>query len=788
MMIRKVYMENFRGFPGKKEIDFRDKPVVLLSAANGFGKTTTIDAIEWCLTGEIGRLKTAFGTRSSNETNRKMNSAGILKHRDAGPKAKVRVELTLFDGEKEIVLCREQTKDELKPENSKVTIDKSADQAEAFLREYIGDSFYNFHFCDIQKSFHVQSKRREDLKEFFAEFITNYDAQLQIAANLDLFAEDVARYGEDAGKKKHSQDKIAGIDAQIAQARASARPVSYPQTPFYPGERMDVAALDQKELTAQRDTLHKCGYRVAGNALQALVKNEERKGRLAIIREIVSHWETKGDAIRRALDAGLPGNIQAITAREETLNKLKKLSFKNDSIFSEGEAVIALGVGGFSQADFEADRKSITVKEARVKELSEGIDLLSRNNEMLKILSYLSVRKKQVIEYRDAAVTERGTVRCPVCGSETFGDMDADAILQEADAYIHRNGEAVKAKEAEQATLQAQIDGLYSRLALRARDAVEKEKARLTDEITGLNALADEVRPYFDAVTRLKLDPAELTAETAAQLLAGTEDALLDEAREHMARETYRQVLTVLGNKPGHETVQTTLAKVTPLAAGSPEVTSFSYPVFVSKLNSIDSLLANQALLDLQQKREQYIRENESLDREIEKLRELHDKAVSRAEEIRRIVEQLSRDEFEKVGPALSKFYNKLSRINADGGIRIVPEKDGISLVDGKGKNIVNILSNGQISVFMLAYFFAGINARNDREKLKVYFIDDLTACMDDVNMLAFLDLLKYQIAEKATMEQLFFVTCDERISKLLEYKLTGHGIGLCKLEEKDFA
>ena len=97
------------------------------------------------------------------------------------------------------------------------------------------------------------------------------------------------------------------------------------------------------------------------------------------------------------------------------------------------------------------------------------------------------------------------------------------------------------------------------------------------------------------------------------------------------------------------------------------------------------------------------------------------------------------------------------------------------------------MLSNGQISVFMLAYFFAGISVRNEHEKMKVFFIDDLTACMDDVNMLAFMDLLKYQISSKKTMEQLFFITCDERISALLKYKLEGRGIELCTLNEKDF-
>ena len=174
MMIRKIKMINFRGFRDKV-IDFNDKSVVLLSAANGVGKTTTIDAIEWCLTGNIGRLKTAFDTRSTNEVDRKMNNDGILKNRDAGVKEKISVVLWLDDGEKEIILCREQISDELNPGVSKVTIDENEEKAKKFIQEYVGDSFYNFHFCDVQKSFNVQSKKRKDMKDLFGEFITNYD-------------------------------------------------------------------------------------------------------------------------------------------------------------------------------------------------------------------------------------------------------------------------------------------------------------------------------------------------------------------------------------------------------------------------------------------------------------------------------------------------------------------------------------------------------------------------------------------------------------------------------------
>ena len=203
MIIRKIRMENFRGFRDKT-IEFNDKSVVLLSAANGIGKTTTIDAIEWCLTGDVGRLKTAFDTRSTNDADRKMNTEGILKHRDAEENAKVRVIVWLFDGEKEIILCREQKKDELNPSSSKVTIDGNEATAKIFIQEYVGDSFYNFHFCDVQKSFNIQSKKRKDLNALFGEFITNYDEQKQIAENLDVFMEDVDRYIEDKKKQRMS--------------------------------------------------------------------------------------------------------------------------------------------------------------------------------------------------------------------------------------------------------------------------------------------------------------------------------------------------------------------------------------------------------------------------------------------------------------------------------------------------------------------------------------------------------------------------------------------------------
>ena len=474
------------------------------------------------------------------------------------------------------------------------------------------------------------------------------------------------------------------------------------------------------------------------------------------------------------------------------LKKLKNLSLTKDTILQDGESVIALKIEGFMQSDFDRDKKAIEEKENLIKELCGEIELLTKNNKILGLLSSLYAHKQVMIEYRDAAINENSTVRCPVCGSESFATMDAELILKEADDYIKQNGEAVKAKEIKKTSLQTEVDVLYQKIINCIKIIVEKETNTLQTEISNLKALKDEMQPYFDAVKKLQktekeINVEELTAEKIGELLTIVDNKILEESKEQNIRDSYQQILTVLGYEFKNETIEQTYAKVKNLITKFFKVSNFSYDVLVSKLNAIDSVLANQTLSDLNQILEEEKKKNQKLDVEIEKLEKLKGIASQRAKDIRDIVEKLSKDEYEKVGPTIGKFYNKLARFNSSDGINIVQQNDGISLVDNKNKNIVNILSNGQISVFMLAYFFAGINARNDREKMKIYFIDDLTACMDDVNMLAFMDLLKYQMSSKATMEQLFFVTCDDRISKLLKYKLSGCGIELCELLETDF-
>lgn len=791
MIIRKIRMINFRGFIDKT-FCFDDKAVVLVSAANGIGKTTMVDAIEWCLTGNIGRLKSAFISRSPNDSERKINMDGILKNSKAGEKDKVVVIIWLFDGKKEIVLQREQIKDELDEEASIVTIDNDIEKAKKFCSNYVDESFYNFHFCDVQKSFNIQSKKRKDMKELFGEFITNYDDQKKTAENLEIFAEDVDRYITDKINQKVAQDDIDSLEKQVTKTCEEAKNIPYPEVAFYTDEKLDITVLNGDELNTQMQCLTSCAYKVVEEKLCKLLANDDLKLKRNSLKKIESYWKSTGNSIKKALDAGLFYDTNAITVVDTKLRKVEALSLSKDTIIQDSEILIALRIDGFSKDDFVADKELIKDIDKRIEDIKKDIELLSQNNIILKLLSKLSACKQEVLNYRNEQLEKNGIVKCPICGSESFAKLDDSSILKEADAYIKLNGEGVKQKEKEKKRLQDEKDKLLNKIISRAKTAVEKECGVLKAKILELKALKEEVHPYYEEVKKYQvIDNSiaidELTAEKVRNLLELAGNDVLKDSEEKMLRDEYQHILSVVGYGYENEMIRQTYEKVKNLATNSYDISNFTYDSFVSKINAINSIISNHKLAELNKRLDEYRNKNIKIDEEIEELDKLKNTASNRAKEIREIIEQLSKDEYEQVGPAIGNFYNKLSRFNYRDGIRIVQKNEGLSLVDNNDKNIVNVLSNGQISVFMLAHFFAGINARNGREKMKVYFIDDLTACMDDVNMLAFMDLLKYQMSSKATMEQLFFVTCDDRISKLFRYKMYGHGIDLCEFKEADF-
>ena len=139
---------------------------------------------------------------------------------------------------------------------------------------------------------------------------------------------------------------------------------------------------------------------------------------------------------------------------------------------------------------------------------------------------------------------------------------------------------------------------------------METDRYILETVISSLIVLQNQIQPYFASIRKLQetgkdIKAEELTEKKATELLNDVETALLEENKEQELRDSYQKILTVLGYEFENETVQQTNEKVKNLNTKSIDVSNFSYDMFVSKLNSIDSILANQTLSDLKQKLEE---------------------------------------------------------------------------------------------------------------------------------------------------------------------------------------
>lgn len=796
MWIQSVKIQNFRGIQEKREFLFGGKSFVLLSAPNGLGKTTLIDAVEWCLTGSISRLKNAFDTRSTNNDERKKNVDGILKNKRASGNAQIEVVLEIIDNDKKYIVKRVQKKDELNEKASKVTVNDKEELAAELLPQIADRNFYNFHYCDVQKSIEIQSRKRKDLPDLFSEFITDYSREISVANNLDLFAEDTMRYKKDLEGKKVSDEKISTLKKTIDDYGDTPEIQAYPETKIYVEEHTLISELDAEHLKKQLEMLYRCGYDWAGTFLGDIIADEEARTAKKYLADLAIILDTKGEQIKNAIAQGLHKGTQKITDIEKKVNQLKAIELSKDNIWDNSRLLIALGNAAFTEIKCNEAKGEIGTLENSMRAVEREIKVLSDGNEIIDALTTLISKDHALKEYRSEKLQKNQIAQCPVCGSERFGQMEEEQILSNAKDYIDQHGQLIADKKKDKDKLKNQIKISYESLIETCNQILVVEIQKEEKKKENLEKLKNATEEFF--LKQKKLENMDSQKFTLGQLIVPEyvvniknelEKNFLSEEKIIQKRENYKKLLELLGYKMADgESEKATFQKVHELAKDAPETIELSYTLLVQKINSINSILRNKKYLDLQKELEVSKTNNKNIINQQKELDTLCNKAKKRAEDIRGLVDRLKAEEYDIVGPNLYKFYKKLSRINTIEGIQLKQEDNMLSIVDERDKNVVNILSNGQLSVFMLAYFFAGIVSRNKQELCKIYFIDDLTACMDDVNMLAFLDLMKYQLlAKDRTMDQIFFASCDERICKLLRYKLSGCGIDFCELTERNF-
>lgn len=203
-IIHKVHILNFRGyieksfdlFPNKDEKD-SENGIILISGPNGYGKTTLLDSIEWCLSGTVRRLENEYLLR--RETSKSLQM-GLIKNNFSKKSDSVTVKVEASFNGKSVDLIRtfndttEKNAFNIDLTDFKFIIDekeyKGTTIDDLFTLELgeevkVSKYFYDRHICTFDKNLKLYNNSREDFYKSFSLFFGGTEEIESILDNLN---------------------------------------------------------------------------------------------------------------------------------------------------------------------------------------------------------------------------------------------------------------------------------------------------------------------------------------------------------------------------------------------------------------------------------------------------------------------------------------------------------------------------------------------------------------------------------------------------------------------------
>lgn len=482
--LQRIKINNFRAFEGEKIFDFQEKKLIFLAAPNGKGKTTLIDAIEWCLTGDIQRLHKSFEARSLSKQERTQRGIkrAILRNIHTSNKGTstpppVSVELCFANNDDEYIVHRSQIEDTLEFEGTVVVTLNGARLSDCEsikkLAEIIDQkNYYKYQICDTQKTLSFLNKDRSNLGEEFSDFTENFDAVNNVLSYLDLFINRTNDQISQIEKKQtQASSDIERKQKALSELSSQATILPYPTIPLFEG---DVDSLNVVELNSELRNLYSCGYWRIQCLYKELQKNTEHIKQVELFTAILSELRQHGDDIKRSLEQKANSESTRAEANQACLyaeNIVNELKTGFTFLSRYADAIISFGNVSFSQqywANTTAQLRALHQKEKKIK---DEIATLEAGNEIIKLLTNIVAQKHSLIAYRKQIKESHPDVPvpCPICGSEEFSHISEREICKSALSYQTKHATLISDKKTELSNLQDEIKNIEKAALVRCK-------------------------------------------------------------------------------------------------------------------------------------------------------------------------------------------------------------------------------------------------------------------------------------------------------------------------------
>lgn len=791
--IDSVHIENFRIYK-KADINFEGKQLILFTGSNGYGKTTLIDSIEWCITGDIKRLHENYDLRNKgDEKNRAENKRGILKNKDSKRSDKVIVQLVLISNGKKFSISRERIKDTLIcEEDIKVNgLDEEDDLIINELNQLKEEqSLYKYNFCDMNKTYHFMNSSRQDIKSQVRDFLHDRSEVEALIVKLNGQVSDVKKISEDISSKLITEKEKEKIKLDEKNKIIVSKDIKqYPLIKVYENEPDKINSLEEAKRV--EDIIRTWAYNYVFEKVKKLQESKEAVTRNSTLTKIAKIYNNEKELINKFIKYDLykEEKRNSIYNKIIQLRNIKKLIIKGFDIDSS------------EYSDFLVLKKRFENDKKKHIELMNEVDILEKNTanigkgiKLIEVFSSLVGAKNEIIkEYRN-----QGNKKCPLCGStESFSTIDITNIAKDAQEYLNKQDQMQKQNINTKINKEKEISNLLNSFNEFSLKWIENKINILTQTNKYQMNEWDKVKEFFSlANNNIKLNE-DIASNIDKEIDSLDEKIILDEDKEIMKDIVFKileyfkypNLLLIKSEK-----YSPIISFISSLERKDIKYSEYNYDIMVNKLAYLDSYKASQQITEIDKEIKSIRKNIDDYNEKIKKLDDYKNKLKNFLNSIGDSIKTLDQKEFDDVGPFLFKIFSKIIKHTNIKGFNFKRDDSkrtvsGSAFLDNDQNNILNMLSEGQLGVFMISYFIGNILKRRNENVLGTFFMDDMTSCLDDINILSFIDTIKYLISDEVSgMNQMFFATCNDNIKALFKNRMQGFGISYKIIEFSSLA
>lgn len=784
MRILEIEADNFKLFTTKFQAikDLKKADVVLLNGPNGYGKTSVFDILEFCLTGEIGRIN-----KYTEELAIGKNTTGESKILIADESKPAYVKLVLEESGKQI-----EIKYSYSPQGGKRRASRENNPHNIF-KCFKRQIFCDGNKVDDQNTF-LKELQLNEMGEWFDKCcFLSQDEHLQFLKEAKKSkAEAISFLFEIPVKWEEEQKKLKNVLDALSN-RKKKNPIAY------------IIRLEEKE--------------------------KEYKNQVIKLEERITSSENSGIGEYHRLfeDKNISWDQETVcideTAYEEAIREVDELLY-----FSEHKEECRNYLFNFSYRDYRKEfngAEEISCTEYPLEYAYRFYSLIVQEQELEK--QYAKGRKEQVL-LECIQKKEYENINWKFVNEEKF--LNENEIMA-----INDQLNVLKKLESTQGILEKTLGSLkktrvdlmkYAKVVMKKREIEEIACPLCGEPYKDWEKLEKRVEMETGVLDSLSNESANQIEDIKEQLyikfFAGIERTIQENQKTAVSEKTYQMLQKVKKNKHQIWDIQKLLHKLNIFLPDSfQESISDINEGYDCLLKSIEEKLKNipqevELQLDGKKFKEKYDKFYDSDEKKfLEKTAEMfHDKkkyiktsyysenqkileytrkklqeVTSRKEQLEKMINRLTNYQsainegiqnykkkiIKDIEPLLHVYTAKIlqQKFNGKSIFISVDEKiENIQLINSfeDKHDILYSMSSGQLSAVALAFLLCMNQVYGSNKTCSILLIDDPVQTIDDVNMVGFVDILRYGFADR----QIFVSTHEQKFEWFLRYRYSKAG------------